>query len=256
MDCYEKKLHLSSDAVNRSLSLRTSELFRILQETSQEHSEAEGLGQQELRKKNLAWVIALYHVEIREMPGYDETVYCRTWTGIPRHFILPRYYRLFRKNEKGEEEELVRASSSWTIVDLEKRTAILPEDYGLILAHPEEGRFAPFECEKPKPVRFGNRDNKTCFTVPYHFIDMNGHMNNTRYFDLAEDILFDACTENPALFPEGEPLLKGIEMEYREELLYGTTIPVLWGKTEPGDFYFQGGEEHPYFRMHLLYRTR
>ena len=41
------------------------------------------------------------------------------------------------------------------------------------------------------------------FTVPYSCVDLNGHMNNTRYFDLAEDLIFDMISSAEQTGTEG-----------------------------------------------------
>ena len=81
------------------------------------------------------------------------------------------------------------------------------------------------------------------FTVPYSFVDLNGHMNNTRYFDLCEDCVGAAAAGRK---------LKGIGVEYQNEARLGETLTLRWGAE--GESYFLSGETgRSVFRMRLDY---
>ena len=56
------------------------------------------------------------------------------------------------------------------------------------------------------------------FPVPPSYVDMNGHMNNARYFDVVQDVLpFEWYKRD----------LKKVSMEYVNEVLLGQTAEVM-----------------------------
>jgi len=81
------------------------------------------------------------------------------------------------------------------------------------------------------------------FTVPYSYVDLNGHMNNTRFFDLAEDHI-DAAAAGKAL--------TAISVEYVNEARYGQELTVSWGQ-EGQQYYLTGEGDSCVFRMRLTY---
>ena len=81
------------------------------------------------------------------------------------------------------------------------------------------------------------------FTVPFSYVDLNGHMNNTRYFDLMEDCIPAAA--------EGKRL-KSISTEYTSEVCLGDVLSLRWGAQEE-ECYLEGALEKPCFRMRMKY---
>ena len=82
------------------------------------------------------------------------------------------------------------------------------------------------------------------FVVPFSYVDLNGHMNNTRYFDLAEDSIPAAA--------EGKRLA-AVGTEFSREARLGESLPLRWGR-EGERWYFTGGApDAPLFRMSLTY---
>ena len=274
---FRRELRVSGDAVNMGLELRSSEMFFLFQEAAGDHANRLGVGQPFLMERGYTWVVALMNVDIQRLPKYDDTIAIETWPGPFRRILCPRWYqiRILPKTEEErkkhpEGEVVVRASSVWSILDVEKRVAVNPVAEGLV-ADPSawilpEGEAGPDEratmaMDRPRALRTGNTANRSDFTVPFSYVDMNGHMNNTRYLDLAEDLLFAKGLKQDGVSMH-VPTLQRIETEYRAELLGGETIPVLWGeepRKEAADktgraFYFQGGDANPAFRLRLTYR--
>ena len=178
-EIYTERLTLRSRDVDMFRRLRTSELFKLLQEASIRHTEQLGMGRDKTLDKGILWVLLMQRAEITRMPEYDERIVLRSWPGKTMHLLFPRFYSL--ETEAGE--GLVKASALWGLVDAKTRKAVFPERYGVEIAGMENGE----EIELPGPIRKLDCDREKRFEVPYSYVDLNGHMNNTRYFDLAED---------------------------------------------------------------------
>ncbi len=93
---------------------------------------------------------------------------------------------------------------------------IVPSQYGLDL----EGKIRGGEINlSPNPKRIPT-SNSSEFKVPFSYVDINGHMNNARYFDLADDLI-PAAKEG--LMP------KNINVRYQVEALEDEVLEVSWG---------------------------
>ena len=232
---YETSLRLKNKDVDLHRRLKTSRLFELLQEASIAHTEALGMGREKTLDRGLLWVVTLQHCEIRRMPEYDECVRVLTWPGKTMHVMFPRYYRM--ETESGE--ELLSASALWVLVDENTRRLAFPEPYGVRIEGVTTGR----EISLPKTPVVSEFASERLFSVPYSYVDLNGHMNNTRYFDLAEDCLPTAAAGRK---------LRAVSTEYRLEVRMGEEMRVRWGN-EGDSWYVSGETEKPCFRLRMDY---
>ncbi len=237
MSIYRQEILLRSKDVDLNRRLRTSRLFELLQEASIRHTEELGMGREMTLDRGLLWMIGMQRAEIARMPEYDERIVLKSWPGKTMHVFFPRYYQI--ETERGE--LLLRASMLWTLVGSESRKLIFPEQYGVEI----NGVVTGEEIAMPgAPARLPCTEEKL-FRVPYSYVDLNGHMNNTRYFDLAEDCI-PSSREGKAL--------RLIQTEYVSEARLGDEMTVRWGKD--GEKYFLIGEtKKPVFRLRLEYEA-
>ena len=235
MSIYREELLLRSKDVDMFRRLRTSELFKLLQEASIRHTEELGMGRDKTLDKGILWVLLLQTAEIARMPEYDERIVLKSWPGRTMHLLFPRFYRM----ETAAGEHLLSASALWGLVDQNTRKMAFPERYGVEI----EGVTTGEEIMIPSAPRRMDCTESRAFTVPYSYVDLNGHMNNTRYFDLAEDCIPAAA--------EGK-MLRRIQTEYVSEARFGESFTVSWGG-EDGEYFLQGEGEKPFFRMRLQY---
>ncbi|MBO4914089.1 MAG: hypothetical protein J5449_02685 [Oscillospiraceae bacterium] len=232
---YELKLRLGSDHVDCFRRLRTSALFGILQSASIRHTEELGAGREKTLDKGLLWVVTHQYVTVGRMPEYDEQIVVRTWPGETMHLIFPRYYELVSANG----ETLARGSALWSLMDRATRTVAFPDEHGVMIPGTVTGREVPY-LTKLETIE---APNHSTFSVPYSYVDLNGHMNNTRYFDLAEDV---------TAAPEHGRILREARVEYSAEAKLADTVEVSWGEKD-GMYYVNGSCGHPCFRMDLFY---
>ena len=192
MSVYERDYRIKSSDADAKQRLRISRMFTILQEVSIEHTTERGL----------LWIVTLQQAKIVRMPVYDEPVHIATWPGNTMHILFPRYYRI----TDADGNVLIEASALWALMDRNTRKVIFPEEHGVAIKGMRIGKEIPL----PRAPRIPVTAETESFTVPYSYVDLNGHMGNTRYFDLAEDRM------PPALRARN---LIGIQTEYSREAL-------------------------------------
>ena len=79
--------------------------------------------------------------------------------------------------------------------------------------------------------------------MPYSYVDLNGHMNNTRYFDLAQDLMPDALRSAK---------VQEILTEYTGEAKLGEEI-LLTRETQETAFLLAGTAQKRLFRIAIHY---
>ncbi len=229
MEIYKKEFQLGE-------RLSTAELFWMLQEVSTEHCQIMGFGMDLMGPKGLIWVVARHKLEVKRYPQSNERVRIETWPAPARHGLFPRHYEMYG----ADGELLLSASALWTLVDINTRRMIKPESYGIEVPGFLTGR----EQGNPKSPEKLPQDRVVEFVVPQEYLDNNGHMNNTKYYQLSEESIGDAI--------KGKTLSR-IATEYASEALLGDKLKISIGQN--GDSYYVTGEtDQPIFKMFLEYK--
>lgn len=203
---YSVTLQLKSRDVNRYRRFRTSRFMEIVQECSIAHTTALGFGREKTLDRGLLWMIVQQHFHFFRVPSYDEKVTMTTWPGKMEHLLFPRFYRL---TSAASGEKLAEGSAVWVLCSAETRSAVFPEKYGVRIEADSEMTPLPL----PRMLRSEGTGTERDFTVPFSWCDLNGHMNNTKYFDLLEDV-----------YPPAENWQLGtVDAEYHGETLFNRT---------------------------------
>jgi len=216
--------------------MRISTLFTHLQEAAIAHITLLGMGREKTLDRGLLWAVTMQRAQVERLPVYDEEVTLTSWPGETMHVLFPRYYQLTGADGK----VLVRASALWVLMDRETRRFVFPEAWGIRIDAATTGDELPL----PTPPKLGAPTGEGSFTVPYSYVDLNGHMNNTRYFDMAEDRMPSDLRLRP---------LREAAVEYGGEARLGTVIH-LTHRQEASSFSLSGeAEGKRLFRLRLDY---
>ena len=180
-DIYRKEFKVLSSDVDMNRQMRLSSLFTRLQEAAIAHTQQLGAGREKTLDRGLLWIVTQQAVSAARLPVYDDTLILESWPGKTMHLYFPRYWRIL--DDRGE--CLMEASSLWALMDQHRRSLAFPEEYGISLPDMSEGRPSAL----PRRIKAQQAPAAGEFTVPFSYVDLNGHMNNARYFDLLADHL-------------------------------------------------------------------
>lgn len=222
MNLYETSCRLKNRDVSLFRKLKISRMFEFLQEASIAHTEALGAGREKTLDRGLLWVVMQQEMKIVHLPEYDEEIRIVSWPGNTMHVLFPRFYRIL----DAQNRLLAEGSALWALMDQETRKMVFPERNGVLI----EGTVTGDEYPLPSRISAEETDASMAVTVPFSWCDLNGHMNNTRYFDLMDDLFQNGreC-EIPRL----------IRAEYHQEVKYGEELTVQWTEKN-GSFYMEG----------------
>ena len=234
---YRTEYRLLSSDVDLHRRLRLSRLFTMLQEAAIAHTERLGMGRERTLDRGILWAVAMQRLRVRRLPEYDERVILESWPGEMMHVLFPRYSRL--TGEAGE--TLVEASALWILMDARTRARVFPERAGVFL--PGLGADG---IPLPRALKAAGGED-TPFVVPYSYCDLNGHMNNARLPDIAEDLM-------PQDLRGGA--IRQVEAEYLGEARPGEAIVLRTG-LDGCAFALAGSREgRPLFRLRLEYASQ
>jgi len=237
-DIYSKNHKVSFLEVNRYKVLRASALFTMLQDATLEYFDSIGVGSDRTFFSGNLWIIGNQHVEISRLPGFEEKITINSWCGELKHHMIPCYSSIVG----ADGTVLVKSSSLWALLNEETRTLLEPKESNIEI----KGHLTGDELSTILGPMPNETASEASFTVPFSYIDMNGHMNNVRYFDLADNYL--------------EPILEGrspkrIIARYCAETILGEELVVAWGADVPDNpdkYYLKcDGANGTHFKMQI-----
>lgn len=235
MSIYEKKYIIQSSDVDMFRRLRISKLFTFMQEAAIHHTEQLGAGRAKTLDRGFLWVVTMQHAEIRRLPEYDEKVRLVSWPGKTMHVMFPRYYEMY--DEKGD--CIISGSALWMLMDMNTRKMIFPDAEGISV----EGTLTGREYPLPKPVKPVETDRKVDFTVSYSYADINGHLTNTKYFDIAQDLTG---------FSKDGRVPSYVFAEYSGEARFGESFEISV-KEDDSYIYLSGTKDKKIFSVRMDY---
>ena len=191
--------------------IKNEAILEILENVGGEQSDLAGYGIFDIERTKLSWILLDWTVEVLKRPAYPEELEVRTWG---RCFQKAYTYRDFEVyNSKGE--LCIKATTKCVMINSDTRKivrmgpevkeAYKPEDYS---------SFGDYNFPKPEvPIEFSN---EVKYTVSRKDIDINGHMHNTYYLNLAYDAL-------PEDIYDARPY-DTFRITYKHEIKLGDTV--------------------------------
>jgi medium-chain acyl-[acyl-carrier-protein] hydrolase len=167
-------------------NLAPAYVLRYLQETAWKHARALGWAFDPREGGPIGWVLSRLRVEMDRYPAWGQRVRVETWPcGIDRMLALREFAVV---DERGA--LCGRGGSSWMVIDVAARRPMRPQ-----AVLPD---LAALDCPQPLLVPSGKLEpvEAPCDEAPrrvlHSDIDVNGHVNNVRYFEWILDAVADA----------------------------------------------------------------
>ena len=198
--------------------LKMESLIDYFQDCSTFQSEDLGVGIEYLARKNQAWLVNAWQIDIAELPRLGTPIVTGTSPYELRGFMGLRNFAM----ETEDGRRLVNANSIWSLFDMEKGMPARIDDkitdaYQL---------YPKFDMEYlPRKIRIPKEggEAKAGILITEQFLDSNHHVNNGQYVRLAM-----------AYGPEDQDIAR-IRVEYKKQAYLGDTIvPVVYGGSAIG----------------------
>lgn len=176
----QQRIRIKASDTDLHQHLKMSVLTRFLQEISIAHTEALGCTKDQTLDKGLLWVVSRVRFQLTRPILYDETIELQSWPGRTRHVLFPRYYRILDHDGK----PILTGSSIWMLIDHKRRSFIFPDRFGIAIPGYEDGS----EPDLPEELPTFEAQTKSRRRAVFSDLDLNGHVNNTRYLDWVDDL--------------------------------------------------------------------
>lgn len=214
---FKEKYVVNSNDIDSTLQIRLSSLMRYMQDTATNHADKIKIGHSELEKDRNIWVVIRMQIEVNRLPKLDEEFIVTTHPGKSKSFLFPRYFQVYDKHNN----LLLNASSTWVVLNYDTRKVVI---------NPFKDRKLPEEEDKhdlPLPEKVPGEAKNLIETrrAKYSEVDMNGHINNTRYVDYILDL-------HDSKFHQ-EKMVSSILINFDKEIMEGDNIELYSNNTEP-----------------------
>lgn len=198
--------------VDRFGRLTPAAILYLAQEAAGDHCRLLGTDHDALAEKGLFWAVSRHTVQVETLPCRGQRLTVRTWPLPATRVAYPRATELV--DEEGN--VLVRVMSLWVLMDVQKRTLVLPGKSGVEVP----GILTGTELPTPRSLMPRDRENRILRQVTFSLLDRNGHMNNTHYLTWAADLAdSDFHREHP---------LRSFTVAYLSEAREGQQVALNW----------------------------
>lgn len=205
--------------IGKNNLIKNETILEILENVGGEHSNKVGYGALDIDKTGLSWILLDWKVQVIKRPIYSEELKIKTWG---RYFQKAYTYRDFEVYDSKGNLAII-ATSKWAMMDLEKRSIARLNDEIKKVYEPEEVRV--FEEETlDKPFIPENFTNEFSYTVGRKDIDLNNHMHNIYYMNLAYEAFPEEVYQNMPY--------DNFRITYKKEIAIGDTVVARYTKID------------------------
>ena len=214
---YQKEFTVDTLVTDCFGRLKPSAVLYYVQEMAGQHFDRMALNPTP-EHKGLMWVIIRHRVQITRLPVKGQTIRLETWPMPTTRVAYPRSVVAY--DEAGQ--ELFRSISLWVLMDRNSRAMVLPGKSGIAVSGILRGNELPSPNSLSPVVCSASVNRRVCFTD----LDVNDHMNNTRYIEWAADLL-------PSSFHKNHRL-QDVTMCYLGEAREGDELTISWELSADG----------------------
>ena len=183
---YTEKFKIPLKDIGKDNKIKNRAVLEILENIACYHSDLVGYCVNNIKETKVTWILLDWKLKVINRPTYGQVLTVNTWGKGMNKFFTYRDYEIYDNNNN----LCAIATSKWALIDTEKgKMSRLTEN--IINAYKPEKKtvFEENSLDKVKiPEEFSN-------TIKYEVIrkdiDINKHMHNLYYLDLAYEALPD-----------------------------------------------------------------
>lgn len=210
---FERKVKTGIEDVGKNCNITNRAILRILEKVCGYQSDEAGYGILDIEQKGVSWILIDWKLKIIKRPKYGEELLVKTWGRNYKKISTYRDYEIYNQNN----ELLVIATSKWVLMDIKSKKIIriTPEIVGKYKML-EKSVFGELELEKINLINVQDYTNSIKYEVKRRDIDINGHMHNIYYLDLAYEALPEEVYENRPY--------NNVRISYKNEIKLGDNV--------------------------------
>ena len=213
----EQEYQIKLSEIGKENKITNKAILGDLEDVGGIHSNIAGYGILDIQQTKLSWVLLDWKLKIIRRPKYSEKIKIKTWSKNAIKFYTYRDFEVYDENG----QVIAIATSKWVLLDIDKGKIVKISDEVLNKYGPEleKSVFDISEIEKLQEPE--DYISEVEYTVKKSDIDVNNHMHNLNYLELANEAL-----------PEdvyNEQELNNVRINYKKEIKLGETVKCKYG---------------------------
>ena len=216
----ENEYTVKLSEIGKGNKVTNKAILSYLEDIGGIHSNKAGYGIFEIAETHLSWILLGWRLQVIRRPKYAEKIKIKTWSKGVVKFYTYRDFEVY--DEQGN--LIIKASSKWVLLDIEKGKIVRIEPEVMDKYEPEPNNvvFGIDEFEKIKEP--GEYQYESEYTVRRADIDVNNHMHNLNYIEVANESLPEEVYRG-ALFND-------VRITYKKEIKLGETVKCKYALKE------------------------
>lgn len=208
---FENRYRIGAREIDKANKITNYGILAFLEDIASLHSDSLGYGVKDIDVKKRAWLLMDWNLNVKHRPGFGEEVKVITWAvSLEKStFYTYRAFEVYDIND----ELIAKAITKWVFFDLEKKKITKIENEVISLYNPE----AVSQEEIDKIDKLKEQENISSvylYQTKRSDIDMNNHMHNLNYLNLAYEALPKEVYEK--FYEDGE--LNNVRIMYKHQI--------------------------------------
>lgn len=217
---FKYNFEINLQEIDCNKEIKNKALLQALENISSKHSDSIQNGVSDIIDDGVTWILLDWKMQVLDRPKYGDVLEIHTWI---RNSTKLYTYRDFEVYVNGIRK--VIASAKWLLVDKTTLKPIRVSEEIISKYKPELDKNVFNEKKFDKLNELEEYDNELVYAIRKSDIDINKHVHNLNYIDMAYEILNE------------EKVFNNIRVSYKKEIKYEDKIKVMI-KIENQKYYF------------------
>ena len=210
----EHTFNFSIRDIDKNTELTNKAMLGFFEDIGGYHSDLAGYGLKDIKKTKISWVLLHWKMKVLKRIKYGDTIHVKTWSRGSLRACCLRDFEIYNS----ENELCAIATSKWTLIHLEKGLLRLTDELIEKYETEEKAVFEDYTFDKLKEPE--NSVLTFEYTIQRRDIDINNHMHNLNYLDLAYEALPKEVFDNNSF--------DNVEIMYKTGAYLGDTVKCFY----------------------------
>lgn len=178
---YTETKTLRAYDVDINNKIKINVIFNILQDVAAQDAERYGFGYSAFMESNFAWLLQWVKLEIIDYPSLGDEIVVKTWAKCKYKLYSMRDFLIYNSSGK----IICKSTSGWIPVNRNTKRIVDIKDLPSEIKYNKD--HSALDDYPSKLNGIGNKEILFIRKIRYTDIDLNQHVNNTKYIEMMLD---------------------------------------------------------------------
>lgn len=213
---FEKYYTVGNRDIGTNNKATNKAILKYLENIACKHSDEVGYGINTIEQTGIVWILLDWKFKVIERPIYGQTIKVRTWSRKMEKCYAYRDFEVYDEKEN----ILAIATTKWVLLNAETRKIQRIQEE-LVSKYKQETELQVFQNEIEKLNEPESEECSREVKIRRTDIDINNHVNNLNYLDLAYEVLPDEIYNQD---------MKNIRITYKHQTKPRETVNIGYTK--------------------------